>query len=75
MRLAAQRLTDGVENVEEVARDSHFAEQRYFGQHLHLLVRDVVGGVASLVVKELLPRRGRIGLRFGPQQRLGSRIG
>ena len=73
--LPADRVTNRIEYIDEVARRAHFTEQRDARQHFHLVARDIVDAPELVVLAEIFPRRFRVVLGLRRKQRLGARIG
>src|SRR6202041_1206523 len=78
-RIDAWLSSDGVphriENVDEIARRTHVAEQRHPRKHFHLAAGNVVNAPQLLVLPEIFPGRLGRGLDLGAQEGLRSRIG
>jgi hypothetical protein len=68
-------VAHGVQDIDEVARRTHVAEQRHSRKNFHFIARDVVNAPQLLVVLEIIPGRLGRGLGIGAQQCLRARIG
>src|SRR5690242_11368625 len=73
--LWAQRLADGVEDIDEVARGARVAERRDPRQHVHLFGADIVCAPNAFVATEFLPRGALIAAVGGAEQIARAGIG
>ena len=62
--LPADRVTNRVQYVDEVARRFYVAEKRYPLQHFHLVAGDIVDAPDLFVLAKIFPRRLRVGVRL-----------
>src|ERR1700722_10202819 len=75
VRLSPHCVANGIQNVDEIARRAHVAEQRHAREHFHLAGGDVVNATQLLILSEIFPCRFGRGLDLWGQERLCSRIG
>src|SRR5271170_535197 len=66
--LAAERVADSIQDVDEVARRADVAHQRDRRQYLHLVGGDVMGAPDALVLAEFFPRGFALAVFLGTQQ-------
>src|SRR5579862_9181449 len=72
--LAAERLADRIQDVDEITLRAHLAHQRNTRQRLHLLGADVVETACLLVLAEVFPRRIVHRFLARGEQRLRARV-
>src|SRR5882757_8920485 len=76
-KLFSAGVTNSVQDIDQIARRTNFAEKCHLRQHIHLVIRDVVDASKLFVLSELVQGRNRTfcPLRSSREKYLSARVG